>query len=563
MVIAVLGILKAGAVYVPLDPQYPPERLRFMLDDIGATLVLTQDSLCEVLPVGARTTLRLDSEWATVGQSPETNPVRESSAHNLAYVIYTSGSTGQPKGVSVAHQGIVNRLWWMQDAYQLTEQDRVLQKTPYSFDVSGWEFFWPLMSGAQLVMAKPEGHKDPVYLSRLIDQQQITTIHFVPSMLQVFLEHLPNDSAHSLERVICSGEALPAELQQRFYKRLKAKLYNLYGPTEASIDVTAWSCQPEGASASVPIGKPIANTQVYVLDRHLNPVPIGVPGELYLGGVGLARGYVNRPGLTAQVFIPNLFSEEAGTRLYKTGDRVRYLADGTIDYLGRIDNQVKLRGFRIELGEIEAILRQHPVVKDAVVVLREDKLAHELLAAYLVTQAEESVLDTQALKAFLSERLPKYMMPTSFTPLEKLPLTLSGKLDRKDLPMPDFPTAEQCYVAPRTPTEKRLAEIWADVLELERVGMHDNFFELGGHSLLATQVISRVKQAYPVELPVRSIFESPTVSAVAQHIDSVIQTDANIESNFQEIMKQLEELEELSDLEISKILVKKRALHEQ
>ncbi|HEX6291081.1 MAG TPA: amino acid adenylation domain-containing protein [Herpetosiphonaceae bacterium] len=385
LVIALLGVLKAGGAYVPLDPAYPAERLQFMIEDADAPVLLTTAALAEQLPSYQGRIICLDRDEATLSSLPADNPVSLSDPDHSAYMIYTSGSTGQPKGVLNTHRGIVNRLLWMQDTYGLTAADRVLQKTPYSFDVSVWEFFWPLLSGATLVVARPEGHKDAAYLVDLIAEQQITTLHFVPSMLRVFLDEPQIERCASVRRVICSGEALALALQQRFFTKLSAELHNLYGPTEAAVDVTAWACERDTARSSVPIGRPVANTQIYLLDRWLRPVPVGVPGELYIGGVQLARAYHRRPALTAERFIPDPFSQNPGARLYKTGDLARYREDGTIEYLGRIDDQVKLRGFRIELGEIEATLRRHPAVSDTVAVVRDDDDGQRLVA-YVVEQ---------------------------------------------------------------------------------------------------------------------------------------------------------------------------------
>ena len=351
MVVGLLGILKAGGAYVPMDPEYPKERLAFMLADAGAPILLTQSSLQGILPAHTGKVVRLDADWPLITRESAGRIPSSARAEHLAYMIYTSGSTGRPKGAMNTHVAIVNRLLWMQDAYRLTPSDRVLQKTPFSFDVSVWEFFWPLLTGAKLVVALPGAHRDAAYLADLIRKEEITTIHFVPSMLSAFLEAQGLElSCASLKRVICSGEALPYELQQRFFSILPAELHNLYGPTEAAVDVTYWACQRKSPLRTVPIGRPIANTQIYILDRHLQPTPIGVPGELHIGGIGLARGYFNRTELTAEKFIPDPFKSEPGARLYKTGDLARYLPDGAIEYLRRMDHQVKIRGFRIELG---------------------------------------------------------------------------------------------------------------------------------------------------------------------------------------------------------------------
>ncbi|HEY0735023.1 MAG TPA: amino acid adenylation domain-containing protein [Herpetosiphonaceae bacterium] len=540
LVIGLLAILKAGGAYVPLDPAYPAERLGFMLQDTQAPVVITEQRFHAILPPNTAQILDLDTAWPTIAEHPETAPASAATADNLAYVIYTSGSTGQPKGAMNTHRAIVNRLLWMQDEYQLTAADRVLQKTPFSFDVSVWEFFWPLITGATLVVARPEGHKDPAYLVDLIASQGITTLHFVPPMLRVFLQEPNLGRCRTLKRVICSGEALPADLQARFFERLDCELHNLYGPTEAAVDVTYWPCDRDSALSTVPIGRPVANTTIYLLDQQLQPVPIGVPGELYIGGVQLARGYLNRPALTAEKFIPDPFSAQPNARLYKTGDLARFLPDGAIEYLGRLDFQVKLRGFRIELGEIEAALKQHPEVRDAVVVAREDGAQPDTqLVAYVVpnenreprteNQAAESeadsksagehpVLDYSDLRNHLKSKLPEYMVPAAFVELDSLPLTTNGKLDRRALPAPDStrPELEQAYVAPRNATETVLAEILAEVLGVERVGIHDDFFALGGHSLGATQIMVRVREIFRTEIATAAIFDTPTVAGFAQ-----------------------------------------------
>jgi amino acid adenylation domain-containing protein len=372
MVVAMLGIMKTGGAYLPLDPDYPVERLSWMLDNTRSPVLLTQQHLYAKLPETSAKIFCLDSGWDAMAHKSIENPVNEATFENVAYVIHTSGSTGKPKGVMIPHKGICNRLRWMQDTYRLTKDDAVLQKTPFTFDVSVWEFFWPLLTGARLVVARPGGHRDTAYLVRLIAEQKITTLHFVPSMLEVFLNEDSLAGCDSLKRVICSGEALPLELQQRFFEHSNAELHNLYGPTEASVDVTSWECKRTSERRTVPIGTPIFNTQIYVLDSHMNPVPAGLPGELHIGGVGLARGYANQPALTAEKFIPDPFSHEPGARLYKTGDQVRYSPDGQIEFIGRIDHQIKVRGYRIELGEIEGTLAAHPSVREVVVVARED-----------------------------------------------------------------------------------------------------------------------------------------------------------------------------------------------
>ncbi|MEH1773540.1 amino acid adenylation domain-containing protein [Nostoc sp.] len=835
MIVGLLGILKAGGAYVPLDPDYPQERLSFMLEDAQLRVLLTQQQLIERLPEHQAQIVCLDTDWQSISVSSQDNPITGVQDTNLAYVIYTSGSTGKPKGAMNTHLGIYNRLLWMQQAYQLTPVDCILQKTPFSFDVSVWEFFWPLITGARSVLAKPGGHKDTAYLANLIQEQQVTTLHFVPSMLRAFVEEESVKNCSSLKRVICSGEALPKELQERFFARLDCELHNLYGPTEAAIDVTYWQCKPDGNLRTVPIGRAIANTQIYILDSHLQPVPIGIPGELHIGGVGLARGYLNRPDLTNEKFIPSPFSDDLHSRLYKTGDLARYLSDGNIEYLGRIDNQVKLRGFRIELGEIEAALTQHQAVGETVVIAREDDPDNKRLVAYIVPDQEyafpvlqllrfknksllneellyelpngtviahlnknetefvykelweeqaylkhgitinegdcifdvganiglfalfvgqrckdvsiyafepippvfdllrlntegyglnvklfnlglssetksdiftyypqvsvisgrfadtdqerevlksflfkqqnigendtgvssqtidellaeklqsqqftchlrtisevmgehgvekidllkidvekserdvlsgiqqkdwqkiqqivvevhningrleeiadllkehgydltieqDAVLENTGLyniyarrpsinqyqrqesgstlvsdcvkptwsssslllsevRCFLQKKLPEYMVPSAFVLLESLPLTSNGKVDRRALPKPELDSKLlEKFVAPRTPIEEMLAQIWAQVLKLEQVGIHDNFFELGGHSLLATQLLSRIRTSFKVELTLRELFAKATVAELAQSIGQLQQQDLELTS---------------------------------
>nr|WP_228014423.1 non-ribosomal peptide synthetase [Fortiea sp. LEGE XX443] len=516
MVIGLLAILKAGGCYIPVDPNYPLERLAFLLEDSQAPLLLTQQNILTKLPTYQGQVICLDSDWENIAKYNKDNPNTKITPDNLAYIIYTSGSTGKPKGAMNTHRGICNRLLWMQQAYQLTASDAVLQKTPFSFDVSVWELFWTLITGARLVLAKPEGHKDSAYLVNVISEESITTLHFVPAMLQVFLEAPGVEKLKSIKRVICSGEALSFALQQRFFDILDAELHNLYGPTEAAIDVTFWKCQKESDKSIVPIGRPIANTQIYLLDSQLQPVPIGVAGELHIGGVGVARGYLNRPDLTNEKFISNPFSEEPQSRLYKTGDLARYLLDGNIEYLGRIDHQVKIRGFRIELGEIETVLSQHPSVRESVVVVQQN----QSLVAYIVFHQNATNLINE-LRNYLQQCLPEYMIPSVFMLLDSLPLTPNGKVDRRALPEPEQsrPDLEQTFVTPRNPTEEMLTGIWVKILGIEQVGIHDNFFALGGHSLLATQVISQVRKAFGLEIPLRYLFASPTVAELAKHIE--------------------------------------------
>ncbi|MEU8312747.1 amino acid adenylation domain-containing protein [Micromonospora sp. NPDC048887] len=497
LVAGLLGVLKAGGAYLPLDPEYPADRLAFMVGDADAPVVLVQSHLRDVLPDTGATVLELDDATVWAGQ-PETDPAPAAGPENLAYVIYTSGSTGRPKGVPNTHRGIVNRLDWMQKTYGLGADDAVLQKTPASFDVSVWEFFWPLRTGARLVLAKPGGHKDAGYLRDLLVSERITTAHFVPSMLTVFLAEDGVEAATALRRVICSGEELPLASAADFTARLPwCGLHNLYGPTEAAIDVTAWACEPGRLAevTSVPIGAPIANLRLHVLDPSGAQCPVGVAGELHIGGVGLARGYHRRPALTAEKFVPDPNSFEPGARLYRTGDLARWVVGpdgaGVIEFLGRIDHQVKLRGLRIELGEIESALREQPGVTEATVIVREDSPGDKRLTAYLVGEAEHA-----ALKAALKDTLPEYMVPAAFVTLDALPLTPNGKLDRKALPAPVVTReASVALVEPRDDTERAVAAIWSEVLGVDTLGIDDDFFDLGGHSMLATQVVARIRKA--------------------------------------------------------------------
>ncbi|AKT41198.1 hybrid non-ribosomal peptide synthetase/type I polyketide synthase [Chondromyces crocatus] len=519
MVVALLGILKAGGAYVPLDPEYPAERLAFMLDDARIAVLLTQTSLQGALPVNDTAVIALDTAWASVAERSAEPLQDETLPDQSAYVIYTSGSTGRPKGVVNTHRGICNRLQWMQEAYGLTVDDRVLQKTPFGFDVSVWEFFWPLLSGACLVVARPGGHRDSGYLVQVIAEERITTVHFVPSMLQIFLEEDDLAPCRSLARIVCSGEALPVTLAERCLSRLQVDLHNLYGPTEAAVDVSAWACAA-GETRRVPIGRPIANIQLYVLDRSGRLCPVGVPGELHIGGVGLARGYLGRPGLTGDRFVPDAFSDEPGARLYRTGDLVRLLPDGALDFLDRIDFQIKLRGFRIELGEIEAALQAHPGVREAVVVVRRDEAGLQALVAYLV-QSGAVAPALGDLRASLRARLPEYMIPAGLVFLERMPLNASGKIDRRALPAPALGrrVSEASYAPPSTALERQVATIWQEVLELDRVGLHDNFFDLGGHSLRMVQVRSRLQEVLPKPVSIVELFQYPTIAALLAYLD--------------------------------------------
>ncbi len=518
LVVAVLGVLKAGGAFMPLDSAQPAQRMAAMLDDVpDAPVCVTHQSNLAHLPPGF-TGHRLCLDLPSAPSGEDAAPISETSSANLAYVIHTSGSTGKPKGTLNTHAGIRNRLLWMQDAYRLTADDRVLHKTPVSFDPSVWELFWPLIIGARVVIAKPEGHKDAAYLVRTIVEQRITTLHFVPSMLRRFLAEPGVAACTALRQVFCSGEALPYDLRDHCLATLDAELYNLYGPTEAAIDVTGFHCRRGESGTLVPIGRPIANIRAYILDAHLQPVPVGVPGELFIGGVGLGRGYLNRPDLTAAIFVADPFGGDLahpGQRLYRTGDLTRYLPDGNIDYLGRIDFQVKIHGFRIEPGEVEAALAKHPAVAENAVVIRTDSRANTILVAHVVP-AGRAAPSTAELRRFLLELLPAAMVPAVFEVTDALPLTSSGKVDRKALMAADSASGplEPVFVAPRTHTEQVLAEIWCAVLGLERVGVNDDFFALGGASTQSLEVAARANAA---GLPLRpeSMFVYGTIAELA------------------------------------------------
>ncbi|WKB55711.1 non-ribosomal peptide synthetase [Eleftheria terrae] len=527
LVVALLAVWKAGGAYVPLDPDLPTERLGQMLDDSQPVAVLVSTATRAVLHGLQMPGRVVDVEgdaalWA--GRPVHDLDAGEAVAERLAYVIYTSGSTGLPKGVMNEHAGLRNRLLGMQADYRLQPRDVVLQKTPFGFDVSVWEFFWPLLAGAGLALARPQGHKDPAYLAEAIERYGVTTLHFVPSMLQLFVEQADPRRCASVQRVLCSGEALPGALAGRLRRMLpQARLYNLYGPTEAAIDVTAWPVDAATLPDSLPIGRPVSNTSIYVLDVEGRPTPMGAIGEIHIGGAQVARGYLNRPELTAERFVKDPFVDDPQARMYKTGDLGRWLADGTLEFLGRNDHQVKLRGFRIELGEIEARLLQHGAVREAVVLAREDQPGDKRLVAYVTLRSEASA---EALKQHLAAQLPEYMVPAAYVVLPELPLTPNGKLDRRALPQPEGAAyVSRRYEAPVGEVEATLAGLWAELLKLERVGRHDHFFELGGHSLLAVRLLSRVRLALSVELGLDELFRRATPAALAQAVQGAVRSE--------------------------------------
>ncbi|MFG2234785.1 amino acid adenylation domain-containing protein [Streptomyces sp. NPDC048723] len=524
MVVSLLAVLKSGAAYLPVDPSLPADRIAYLLSDAEPVLLLADDEVAATLPAAADLP-RLDPGAVRDGTAGAV-PQAPLPAHP-AYVIYTSGSTGRPKAVVVEHSAIVNRLLWMQDRYRLGADDRVLQKTPFGFDVSVWEFFWPLLTGAALVIAEPGGHKDPAYLTRVIQEEAVTTVHFVPSMLAAFVDDPEAGRCRSLRRVVCSGEALPEELKNRFLDVLDVPLHNLYGPTEAAVDVTHWDCRRE-ETGPVPIGRPIWNTSLYVLDPRGRPVPVGVAGELFLAGAGLARGYLRRPALTAERFPLDPFGPP-GSRMYRTGDLARHRADGSVEYLGRTDDQVKIHGFRIELGEIETALGRLPGVGRAAVVVREDVPGERRLVGYVVPEAgADAAPDPEAMRAELARSLPDYMVPVLVV-VDGLPVTANGKLDRRALPAPAAATAATGYEPPAGETEELVALVWASVLDAPRIGRHDDFFALGGHSLSATRVAARLRQSLGLDLPLHTLFEQRTVAALATAVETVLLAELEAE----------------------------------
>jgi amino acid adenylation domain-containing protein len=578
MVVGLLGILKAGGAYVPLDPAYPQKRLAFMVSDAQVSVLLTNEKLVKKLPDLTanpnQSVVHLDTKADVINQQSNSNPVHEVTPDNLAYVLYTSGSTGTPKGVLGCHRGAVNRLNW--NPYPFTQEDICCQKTSLNFVDSVWEIFAPLLHGRPTVIISDESLKDPHQLVQTLCTRQVTRIVLVPSLLRVLLDTFPDLQSRlpKLKYWVSSGEALSVELCDRFRERMSQSiLINLYGSSEVAADVTWYDTTNRQFPQCVSIGRPISNMQVYVLDNYLQPVPIGVPGELYVSGEGLARGYLNRPELTAEKFIPNPFKiqnskypsgrtkpykikNSYSERLFKTGDLACYLPDGNIKFLGRIDHQVKIRGFRIELGEIEAVLSQYPEVQEAVVIVREDRPGDKRLVAYIVSNQEQAP-NTSKLRNSLKEQLPDYMVPLVLVVLEALPLTPNGKVDRQALPVPEqrHSEPETAFVTPQTPIEKELADIWSEVLNIEQVGIYDNFFDIGGHSLIATQLMSRVQTRLDVEIPLRELFASPTIKELAETLELALIA----QSSSMKIDEMLDLIEGIDEEEAQKIF----ALNEQ
>ncbi|MBN4004177.1 amino acid adenylation domain-containing protein [Nostoc sp. LPT] len=584
--IALLAVLKAGGAYVPLDPTYPKERLTFMLNDAQVSVLLTQANLLDLLPNQVEVVC-LDTDKEKITHYPTHKPAYLVTAENLAYVIYTSGSTGTPKGVKVSHQNVVNLLGSMREQPGLTQQDILLSVTTLSFDIAVLEIFLPLIVGATTLIVSREVATDGEKLLKTLNHSGTTVMQATPATWRLLLAAGWQGSKQL--KILCGGEALPPTLAKELVNRAHS-VWNMYGPTETTIWSTCYQIKADGMPL---IGQPIANTEIYLLDAYQQPVPVGVAGELYIGGAGVALGYLNRPELTTERFISNPFSQEPHARLYRTGDLVRYLADGNLEYLQRIDNQFKIRGFRIELGEIEMVMAQHPAVKEAVVVVREDIPDEKILVGYLVSKppsevesSAESASSTQHIQAwnqrsdllseseslqdqtlsdayvnspiqkqtvnnqlipqlrqFLKEKLPNYMVPTTFVTLDAMPLTPNGKVDRKALPIPDFarPELTEGYVAPRTLVEQQIAGIWAQVLNLKNIGIHDNFFELGGHSVLAIQVTSPLRQTFQVEIPLLNLFEVSTVADLAERVETLQWAAQNYQASLTEMIGDYEE----------------------
>jgi len=512
-----LGILKAGGAYVPLDPTHPEERLGFVLEDAQVRLLLTQEKLAVTTAIPSKLVC-LDRDWGEIARGSTINPQSGVRPVSLAYVIYTSGSTGKPKGVMIEHRCLVNYLCWFNESPLAKAAQNLPLVTSPTFDASLKQLFAPLLRGDPVWILSDEVVRQPARLLGALTRQSRVGLNCVPFLWSAMLDELSPDRARevsaSLSALFQGGERLDQDLVDRTFAAFpNIKIWNLYGPTEATANACAGMVRLDSAPT---IGRPIANTQVYILDGNLQPVPIGVAGELLIGGDGLARGYWNRPELTAETFIDHSFHGEPARRLYKTGDWGRYLPDGRIEFLGRIDNQVKIRGYRIELGEIEAMLSQHSGIREAVVVAREEKPADNRLLAYVVS-AQQGTPTTTELRSYLREKLPEYLVPSAFVFMDSLPLTPNGKVDRRGLPVLQL-THRGDFVAPRTPVEKKIAKIWTEVLGADKVAVDDNFFDLGGHSLSAAQVVSRMRTLFNQEIPLRRLFEAPTVEGLASTI---------------------------------------------
>ena len=555
MVVGMLGILKAGGAYVPLDPEYPAERLRWMLKDAGTSVLLGQEGVLSQLPSYSGQMVCLDRDWAVIAREAAENLPNQCMPENLAYVMYTSGSTGTPKGVMVTHRGVV-RLVLHTDYVKIGPQAKIAQGSNVSFDASTFEIWGGLLNGAQVVGIEREALLSPRVLVKEVEEQGITVLWLTSSLFGEVAREIP-EAYTGLEYMLFGGEVVDSSLAKSVLGKGKPQhLINGYGPTEATTFSVCHELEEIGTDGKVPIGRPIANARVYILDRAGEPVPVGVSGEIHIGGAGLARGYLNRPELTAERFVPDPFSEEAGNRLYRTGDLGRYLKDGTIEFLGRADSQVKLRGYRIELGEIETALREHGAVEEAAVVMKEERLV-----AYVVPRAGTPVSSTQ-LRHYLKEKLPEYMLPGAIVPIEALPLNPNGKVDRSALPSLDAGhlKLKSPSAAPKNPIEEILIAIWEEVLGLSEVGVEDDFFELGGHSLLATRLCSRLRDAFQIELPVRAVFMTSTISGLTRIIENIQSKQQKIDAVIPRTGRQdcdqlLTQLDCLSDETVDSLLV--------
>jgi amino acid adenylation domain-containing protein len=537
MVIGILAIAKAGGAYVPLDPTYPKERLAFMLADAQVSVLLVQPHLVQELPPHQAQVVCIDSECQEFAAYSPENPTSEVTAENLAYVIYTSGSTGKPKGVQISHRAVVNFLMAMRQTPGLTEQDILLSVTTLSFDIAALEIYLPLTVGAQVVIVSRQEISDGIQLSKSLNSCGATVMQATPATWRMLLA--VGWTGNQQLKILCGGEALDYTLAQQLQQRGK-EVWNLYGPTETTI----WSSVSQVNTQNKPqnniaIGSPIANTQFYILDQYCQLVPIGVVGELHIGGAGLARGYLNKPELTQQRFISSPF--ESGKYLYKTGDLARYRSDGSIEYLGRIDHQVKIRGFRIELGEIEAVLKQHPKIRETVVIVREDIPKNQRLVAYVIPHSEMT-FSMQELRDYLKDKLPDYMVPSTFVELDTLPLTPNGKIDRRALPVPDEqrPDLKEVYEAPKSEVERAIAKIWLEILRVEKVGVNDNFFDLGGNSLLMVQVNHKLREIMHCDISIVEMFQNPTIKYLAKYINISSKQTSVFESLNNRIQKQRE-----------------------
>jgi len=548
MMVGELGVMKAGGAYLPLDPSYPAGRLAFMLEDSQIRILLSQAHVSENLPLHQAKTINIDTEWDEIARESHTKPAVNVTPENLAYMIYTSGSTGKPKGTMLQHKGLSNLTAAQREAFNIRQGSRVLQFSPYSFDASVWETFMALSNGATLCLFPQETLASGVDLACSLSKIGVTNMTLPPSVLRV----LPETELPAMETVIAAGEACTPELVAKWAPG--RQFFNAYGPTETTVCATMYLCNANDL-LSPPIGRPIANAKVYILDRNGQPVPIGVPGELHVSGVSLARGYWNRPEVTLEKFIENPF--DPGTRMYKTGDLVKYRNDGNIEFLGRIDQQVKVRGFRIELGEIENVINSHPEIKESVVLVKGANQPEKKLVAYFVSEESRSI-SINELKIFMRQTLPEYMIPQVFIVLEAFPLSPSGKVDRNALPEPESSRLLEIeYTPPRNEQEAIMVKICADLLHLDRVGVFDNFFDLGGHSLLATQFISRLRDEFSVEIPLRSLFENPTVDRLSGYISGLKQETETPSETITRLMKQIDQL---SEEEIRALLEAKKAI---